>query len=102
MHGTAQRPRTRKAPAEVHGSCRWVCQPTAEHAGVLLINDACYIVQVLADGYRLTKHGADTPYDLPADLSSCDCPDATYPSDRPGGCEHRKGLAAALAALATF
>ena len=33
-----------------------------------------------------------TAYDLPLDLSGCDCPDATFQGDRPGGCKHRKAL----------
>jgi hypothetical protein len=31
---------------------------------------------------------------------TCDCPDATYQPERPGGCKHVKALRAALAALA--
>jgi uncharacterized Zn finger protein len=38
-------------------------------------------------------------YDLPADLSGCDCPDATYHPERPGGCKHGAALRAALATL---
>jgi hypothetical protein len=42
-----------------------------------------------------------TAYDLPADLSGCDCPDATYHPERPGGCRHQRALAAGLKALAS-
>jgi hypothetical protein len=51
-------------------------------------------------GYTLQKFasaGGDV-YDLPADLSGCDCPDGTYRGERPGGCRHREGLRQALAA----
>jgi hypothetical protein len=51
-------------------------------------------------GYTLRKFasaGGDV-YDLPADLSSCDCPDGTYRGERTGGCRHQQALRQALAA----
>jgi hypothetical protein len=79
-------------------------QPTDSHPGCLVVNDTAYLVIALHDGrgllgYQLKKADG-THYDLPADLSGCDCPDATYHPERPGGCKHRKALAAALKALA--
>jgi hypothetical protein len=49
-------------------------------------------------GFRLTKFGGETTevYDLPRDLSSCDCPDHTYRPQRPGGCRHMIALRQAL------
>jgi hypothetical protein len=46
-------------------------------------------------GYQLRK-----PEGKVYDLSSCDCPDAEFHPERPGGgCKHRKALRAALRAL---
>ncbi len=39
-------------------------------------------------GFELSVFGTDLRYDLPADLSSCDCPDQIYREERPGGCRH--------------
>jgi hypothetical protein len=95
-----RRPATRPA----RGTCRWVTRPGADHAGgVLLINGVNYEVLPLLDGdqfvgYRLLKPDGSM-YDLPADLSSCDCPDATYHPERPNGCKHVAALRVALAAL---
>ncbi len=47
-------------------------------------------------GFRLTKFGTGEVYDLPRDLSSCDCPDHTYRGERPGGCKHMAALRQAL------
>jgi hypothetical protein len=35
-------------------------------------------------------------YDLPPDLSGCDCPDRTHKPERPGGCKHMVALRLAL------
>jgi hypothetical protein len=52
-------------------------------------------------GFRLRKFGGEEPaYDLPADLSCCDCPDATYRPERPGGCRHQQALRRALPTVA--
>jgi hypothetical protein len=95
--------KARRPVKPVSGSCRWVVQMTDAHPGVLLINGMPYLVREhrtdgCLTGYALVKADG-TVYDLPPDLSSCDCPDATF-TDRPGGCKHRKALQAALAALA--
>jgi hypothetical protein len=47
-------------------------------------------------GFRLTKFGSGEVYDLPRDLSSCDCPDHTYRPERSGGCRHMAALRQAL------
>lgn len=110
--------RPHNATRPVHGGCRWAVQPgigNVRHPGVLVITSAgargkenvgTFVVQEHRDsagtltGYRLTKaDGSGAFYDLPADLSSCDCPDATYHPERPGGCRHQRALRAALAAL---
>jgi hypothetical protein len=49
-------------------------------------------------GWRLERADNGKCYDLPADLSACDCKDSLY-RDRPGGCKHRKALRAALASV---
>jgi hypothetical protein len=96
---------TRKATRPVSGLCRWLSKPNAQHeGGVLAINGTPYELLPLYDGqarvgYRLLKADG-AMYDLPADLSGCDCPDATYHPERPGGCKHAAAVRAALAALA--
>jgi hypothetical protein len=110
-------PRVRKPKTllPVQGSARWVILPGIAHTlhpGVLEIKatrqDGKVVVEVygvvenrdgaILAGYRLRKLDG-TVYDLPADCSACDCPDATQNEGRPGGCKHRKDLAAALAVL---
>jgi hypothetical protein len=49
--------------------------------------------------FELTRFGSSEKYRLPADLSSCDCPDHTFREDRPGGCKHMVALRQALTAL---
>jgi hypothetical protein len=94
----------RKATSPAAGSCRWVTGPNARHeGGVLEINGTAYELLPLYDGdqlagYRLLKADATT-YDLPADLSGCDCPDVHFHPERPNGGKHRAALAAALKAL---
>jgi hypothetical protein len=51
-------------------------------------------------GFRLTKFGTGEVYDLPRDLSSCDCPDHTFRPERPGGCKHMQALRQALLTVA--
>jgi hypothetical protein len=96
------------------GGVRWALQPTDTHPGCLVVTTTdsrtgkpvvtSYLVRVVVEygrvlGYQLEKANG-TVYDLAADLSSCDCPDATFQPDRPeGGCKHRKSLAAALKGL---
>ena len=45
---------------------------------------------------HLQKFGCGTKYELPADLSSCSCPDGIYRDSRPGGCRHAVALRNAL------
>jgi hypothetical protein len=45
---------------------------------------------------HLRKFATGEQYELPADLSSCNCPDSTYRSERPGGCRHQVALRQAL------
>ncbi len=51
-------------------------------------------------GFRVRKFGGEEVYDLPRDLSSCDCPDRTYKPERPGGCKHMVALKQALPTVA--
>jgi hypothetical protein len=97
------------------GTFRWAVQPTESHPGCLVITTTdsrtgkpkatAYLVHPVLDNGRLVgwtlKKADGKLYDLPADLSSCDCPDGTYHPERPeGGCKHRKALDKALQALA--
>jgi hypothetical protein len=100
--------KNRKATRPVSGKCRWLSKPNAKHeGGVLEINGTPYEVLPLYDderlvGYRLLK-GDGTMYDVGTAEThgwTCDCPDATYHPERPGGCKHCSALRAALAALA--
>jgi hypothetical protein len=100
MH-TVTRPRQNRKPLKpVSGSVRVLRPVGAVNAGVgeVSINEKPYFLQVMETGYRLygydERNRAVTSYDLPLDLSSCDCPDATYRGERPEGCKHRKALAA--------
>jgi hypothetical protein len=97
--------KTCKATRPASGVCRWLTRPNAHReGGTLAINGTAYEVLPLYDGatlagYRLLKADG-TMYDLPADLTCCDCPDHTFHPERPGGCKHVAALRAALAALA--
>ena len=97
--------KTRRATRPATGLCRWLSKPNAHHeGGVLAINGTAYEVLPLFDGetlagYRLLKADG-AMYDLPVDLSGCDCPDHCYHPERPGGCKHMAAMRAALAALA--
>jgi hypothetical protein len=51
-------------------------------------------------GLRLQRFASGEKYDLPADLDSCDCPDALFRPERPGGCRHQQALGQALVAVA--
>jgi hypothetical protein len=87
-------------------------QEVIDGAAVLSITDLAtgqeqaYWVEALFEGgrclgFRLRKFGgAEPPYDLPRDLSGCDCPDHTYRPERPGGCRHMQPLRQALPAVA--
>jgi hypothetical protein len=112
--GGTCRPHVATKPAA--GRWRWAAQPgvgPVTHPGVLIITgedpktgkpvSTAYVVRENLDGlclagWSLTKPDC-TVYDLPADFSTCDCPDHTYHPERPGGCRHMKALRAALAAV---
>ena len=49
-------------------------------------------------GWSLRKFGSGEVYHLPRDLSSCECGDAVYRSERPGGCRHQQAIRQALTA----
>jgi hypothetical protein len=51
-------------------------------------------------GFALVKFVTGERYDLPLDLSTCDCPDHVYRPRRPGGCKHMAALRQALPSLA--
>jgi hypothetical protein len=93
------RERVRKPLPPATGTAR-VLRPVGTvnpGTGEVAINGKPYYLQVLEGGFRLTGYDARkaevTVYDLPADLSSCECPDHCF-RDRPGGCKHIKSLAA--------
>jgi len=93
--------RKRKPLQEVHGVCKWVRKPgkpVDDKSGLLEISGTLYGLIIHPTAYELLKVGG-TSYNLPRDLSGCDCPDATFASERPGGCKHRKALAKLLATL---
>jgi hypothetical protein len=88
---------------------RWVggCTPhdLLVGAAILEIEDAkeltsywceLHVNAGLVTGYRLRKFVTGEKYDLPRDLSSCDCPDGIYRAGRPGGCRHAAALRQAL------
>jgi hypothetical protein len=100
----ATKSRTVRQLQPVSGSVK-VLRHVGDTAGVaweVEINGKAYYLVRRETGFRLVgwdaRHQAATNYDLPADLSSCDCPDAAYRGERPGGCKHRKALAVLLAA----
>jgi hypothetical protein len=114
---TPKQRKSRKAPEAVHGSARWVGgAPTAARLddgdAILQITAAgkepsFYHVETVRDGgavrgWRLVKidgleHTATYDVEITPHGLRCDCPDAVY-CDRPGGCKHAVGLAAALKA----
>jgi hypothetical protein len=92
----------------VHGVCKWLAPMDWLGKGLLLINGTPYHVERLHDfsadegpkpvGFRLTKEDG-TVYDVSTDLPhgwTCDCPDGTYNSERPGGCKHIRALQVAV------
>src|SRR5262249_16825686 len=97
---TATKTRTRKPAGPATGTVR-VLRPIGsvnDRTGEVAINDTAYYVERFATGYRLTrfdpKKGGTKTDDLPAHLSSCDCEDATFCPERPGGCKHRRAMQA--------
>jgi hypothetical protein len=82
-------------------------QDVIDGAAVLSITDldrqeeAPYWLEALyqgdsCTGFRLRKFGGEEVYDLPRDLSGCDCADRTYRPERPDGCRHMAALRQAL------
>jgi hypothetical protein len=72
-------------------------------AAVLCIDGWGYWCQANTDkgnvvGWVLRKFGGGEVYNLPRDLSGCDCGDGTFRPERPGGCRHASALRQALAA----
>jgi hypothetical protein len=110
------RPPQAPATAPARGSCRWIVQPIAPtrdnlrgRAGRIEINGTAYLFTTRAENvpgqnrptvvsYQLDKQNG-TAYDLPGSLDGCDCPDATFHPERPGGCKHARALRAALKAI---
>ena len=98
MNATTSRPGRQLAPASGRVLVLRPLGAVTETTGEISINGKPYYLTCHPHGFRLTSydslHQGVTVYDLPLDLSSCDCPDATYRSERPGGCKHRKALQA--------
>jgi hypothetical protein len=98
-------PRAKARP--VHGVAKWILPIGEADAGALAINGTGYTVNVLRGtgraiiGYRLIKADG-TAYDVNTEAEhwTCDCPDACFHAERPGGCKHAVALRAALAAAA--
>jgi hypothetical protein len=88
--------------------CRWLRQPDGEQAdGLLEINGQTYELLPLRDGTALVGYRLRKPDGTLYDVGivdphgwTCDCPDATFHPERPGGCKHAAALRAALAATA--
>lgn len=100
--------RTNKALKAVTGTCRWLARigsdPTSPNVGLVSINGRRYLLGKAEDAYLLLAVDVDArgergDYQLPADLSSCDCKDHLHRShQRPDGkCKHQKAIAALLA-----
>ncbi len=94
--------RTKAKVKPASGICRWVLPIGEVGTGVLAINGTNYMVTVLNGqtdvvGYRLVKADGTT-YDIctTGERWLCDCPDATFHPERPGGCKHSAALRAAL------
>lgn len=106
---TAPRQRKPLAPVSVRayfvgGATR---QDVLDGSAVLSVTDLAtgqeqaYWARALYDGerctgFRLAKLGTGEQYDLPRDLSGCDCGDRTHRPERPGGCRHMAALRQAL------
>jgi hypothetical protein len=97
-----RQPKAKPRPAT--GTYRWVVPIGDVGTGVLAINRQEYVVTILRGrddvvGYRLTKPADGMQYDIDATGTPwrCDCPDAVFQPERPGGCKHVAALRAALA-----
>jgi hypothetical protein len=47
-------------------------------------------------GFRLRKFGGEETHDISRDLLTCNCGDATFRPERPGGCRHQQAPRQAL------
>jgi hypothetical protein len=98
----ARNPGKSRQPRPVRGTARWLCRPDLHGlGGVLEVNGQSYELLPLytddtLDGYRLLKADG-AMYDLPRDLSTCDCPSRTFRPDV--ACKHMLALKAAFAHL---
>jgi hypothetical protein len=96
-----RQPKAKSRP--IHGVAKWLSPMGFLGQGTLAINGTPYGVETLRDGghvtgYRMVKPDGTT-YDLctSEERWTCDCPDATFHPERPGGCKHQAALQAALA-----
>jgi len=98
-------PHPRRPSRPAQGVARWLTRPDHHMVGgVLEVNGQSYELlplysgaETVLDGYRLLK-GDGAMYDLPRDLSTCDCPGHTFRPEQP--CKHMLALKAAFARLA--
>jgi hypothetical protein len=84
-------------------------QDVIDGAAVLSIRDgdddeSAYWTEAIFDfdrcvAFRLRKFGTGEQYDLPRDLSNCDCPDRSFRPHRPGGSKHMTALRQAVRAV---
>src|SRR5213593_2576196 len=97
MSNATRKTASRQLPA-VHGSVK-VLQPIGSvgpDTAEISINDKPYFCRCLEHGYQLfsfdIRKGETRHYDLPADLSSCECLDYLNRSDRreDHACKHQK------------
>lgn len=81
----------------------WPCDLIAGGLpGVLEINGTPYsVLPLVPGGYRLVNLDNRKVYDIDTANEPwvCCCGDATFRSERPGGCKHRQALEAALRSL---
>src|SRR5262249_20108763 len=102
LYRDPRNPHKGRQPRPVRGMARWLTRPDAHGlGGVLQINGHGYELLPLytgdvLDGYRLLKADG-VMYDLPRDLSTCDCPARTFRPDV--ACKHMAALKAAFAHL---
>src|SRR5262249_6024226 len=91
--------RPKSTPRPVHGVAKWLSPMGFLGIGILATNGTPYVVLRLSSGagFRLEKTDRTT-YDVNTEKETwtCDCPDATFHPERPGGCKHIAALRAAL------
>lgn len=110
----AQTIRTRKPPQALSPEWSWTTRPQRAtlRGGVLAINGTAYQVEPIEagydnadgdpcfDGFRLRKpDGTVHDVSTTGERFVCDCPDATFQPERPGGCKHCVALRGAMAQL---